>query len=158
MNGLHLEGGLDNWSKWVKWSDRKTLTGINYPGVYAIVVSDDKIDGTSFKCIPEIAYFGMTNSKGGLRSRLKQFDNTISGKDGHGGARRFRKKYPKYDSLIKRLYVAIRPFECDSSSILPKDLLIKGKVAEYEYICFAEYVKKFGQLPEFNDMKRSPKG
>ena len=32
-----------------------------------------------------------------------------------------------------------------------------GEVVEHEYICFAEYVKKFKMQPEFNDKKRSPK-
>ena len=41
-----------------------------------------------FDWIKEIIYIGMTNSKGGLKNRLQQFDNTIAGKTGHGGAQR----------------------------------------------------------------------
>ena len=32
-----------------------------------------------------------------------------------------------------------------------------GEVAKLEYDCFAEYVEKFGNLPEFNDKSKSPK-
>ncbi|HLF35517.1 MAG TPA: hypothetical protein VI583_14830 [Cyclobacteriaceae bacterium] len=99
----------------------------------------------------------MTNSIGGLESRLRQFDHTIAGKTGHGGAKRFRFKYPDYERLSKMLYVAICPFNCDVQSNKVRDLLIMGKVAGYEYVCFASYVKKYKKLPEFNDKKRSPK-
>lgn len=33
-----------------------------------------------------------------------------------------------------------------------------GEIARLEYECFAVYVEKFDQLPEFNDKKLSPKG
>ena len=32
-----------------------------------------------------------------------------------------------------------------------------GDVARFEYLCLAEYVEKFGVLPEFNNKKDSPK-
>lgn len=80
-------------SKWVRWSEKNNLAGIKYPGVYALVVSDKDISNSKFRLLEEIKYFGMTNSGGGLKSRLKQFDNTILGKSGHGGADRFRYKY-----------------------------------------------------------------
>ena len=144
-------------SNWIKWPDRNKLNDLQYPGVYAISYNETDINNNSFDWIREIIYIGMTNSKGGLKSRLKQFENTIFGKEVHGGAKRVRYKYNNYDKLIKYLYVAVRPFKCDVTSNKEKDLLIMGEVAEYEYICFAEYVKRFGMLPEFNDKKRSPK-
>jgi hypothetical protein len=98
----------------------------------------------------------MSNSRGGLKSRLKQFDNTISGKRGHGGADRVRYKYDNYDELIKRLYITIQPFECDVESNNPKDLRTMGDVVKFEYICYAEYAERFNSLPKFND-KNSPK-
>jgi hypothetical protein len=100
----------------------------------------------------------MTNSKRGLKGRLRQFENTIKGKKSqHSGAKKIIYKYKDYEKLIKDLYVAVRPFKCDVNSNTVKDLLIMGKVAEYEYICFSEYVKRFGMLPEFNNKKLSPK-
>ena len=105
----------------------------------------------------EIEYFGMTNSIGGLKSRLKQFDNTIIGKSGHGGAERFLFKYKNYDILSKNIFVSICPVECNVKSNNPKDLLKMGEVARLEYYCFAQYAKRFKKLPKFNDKKMSPK-
>jgi len=127
------------------------------PGIYAIAISSSKLSDEKFSFIPEIAYFGMTNSKGGLKSRLKAFDNTIKGKNGHGGAHRFRFKHPNYDTLTSSLYVSICPFSCDVKSHKPRDLRIMGEVTQFEYECFARFVEKFGSLPEFNDIKRSQK-
>lgn len=144
-------------SNWIKWSDRNKLNDLQCPGVYAISYNETDINNNSFDWIREIIYIGMTNSKRGLKNRLKQFDKTIFGKEGHhGGAKRVRHKHQDYGKLIKCLYVAIRPFKCDVTSNKEKDLLIMGKVAEYEYICSAECVKRFGMLPEFNNKKLSP--
>lgn len=81
-------------TKWEKWRDRNILSGSKYRGVYCIALKEDDISDQDFKWIPEIVYIGMTNSKGGLKNRLKQFDNTIRWEEGHGGGCRFRKKIP----------------------------------------------------------------
>ena len=73
-------------SKWASWSERNKLDGIKYPGVYALAVSEIDLSNKKYSVRKEIECFGMTNSIGGLKSRLKQFDNTIIGKSGHGGA------------------------------------------------------------------------
>ncbi len=145
-------------SNWIKWSDRNKLNDLQCPGVYAISYNEHDINDNSFDWIREIIYIGMTKSKMGLKRRLGQFDNTIFGKgNNHSGAKRVRCKYKDYEKLIKCVYVAVHPFKCDVNSNKVKDLLIMGKVAEYEYICFAEYVKRFSMLPEFNNKKLSPK-
>ena len=54
-------------------------------------------------------------------------------------------------------FVAICAFPCDVKKKLPSDLRVIGAVAQFEYECFALFAEKHGQLPEFNDMKRSPK-
>ena len=144
-------------SNWVRWQERNRLSDIKCPGVYVIAISERDLNDSEFGWIGEIKYIGMTNSMGGLKSRLQQFENTISGKEGHGGARRFRFRYKNYDELVKRLYVSVRPFRCDVKSNNEQGLVTMGKVAEFEYICLAEYVKIYGHLPEFNDKKLSPK-
>ncbi len=145
-------------SNWIKWPGRNDLNNLQYPGVYVIAYNKQDMNDKSFDWIEEIIYVGMTNSKKGIENRLTHFDNTICWKgNNHGGAKRVRHKYKDYDKLIKHLYVAVCPFICDVSSNKEKDLLIMGKVAKYEYTCFAEYVKRFDMLPEFNDKKRSPK-
>ena len=144
-------------SQWIKWTKRNDLLQLQYPGVYAIALSDKNIDGKPFSWRLEIIYVGMTNAKGGLKSRLQQFDNTIKGKEGHGGGRRVRFKYPNYEDLAPQLYVSVCPYECNVESKDPTDLRIMGEVAKQEYECFAIFAETFNQLPEFNDKKRSPK-
>ncbi|MSU78884.1 MAG: hypothetical protein EXS16_12415 [Gemmataceae bacterium] len=144
-------------SHWESWSKRSTLAGLSYPGVYALVISPTNISATAFSWRHEIVYVGMTNAKGGLKARLRQFDNTIQGRDGHGGAHRFRYKHADYDKLKSQLYVSVCSWDCDVTSNNPADLRIMGEVAKYEYECFALFVEAFGVLPEFNDKKISPK-
>lgn len=148
---------LDDFSNWKKWTNREKLENIKFPGIYYIAYSNENLEDKNFTWIKDIIYIGMTNSKGGLKNRLQQFENTISGKVGHGGAVRVLYKYSKYEELINKLYVGVKYFECDVNSNNSNDLLIMGKVAEFEFISFAKYVELFNELPEFNDKKRSPK-
>lgn len=144
-------------SPWESWAKRTALAGINYPGVYAIAISPIDIASTAFSWRPEIIYVGMTNAKGGLKSRLQQFENTIKGGDGHGGGYRVRFKHSNYANLNVQLYVSVCPWDCDVMSNDPANLRIMGEVAKHEYECFALFVEAFGNLPEFNDKKKSPK-
>jgi len=147
----------DGFSQWEKWANRNELQGIQLPGVYAVALSDKDISGTEFCWRQEVIYVGMTNAKGGLKSRLQQFDDTIKGGDGHGGAQRVRHKYSDPKKLIPRLYVSVCPRNCDVLSNDPSDLRIMGEVAKQEYDCLADFIEAFRKLPEFNDKKRSPK-
>jgi hypothetical protein len=115
------------------------------------------MSGIPFSWCADIVYVGMTNARGGLKSRLQQFDNTIRGREGHGGGRRVRHKHPDYERLSPRLYVSVCPRECDVKSNRPADLRIMGCVAKHEYECLAAFVETFERLPEFNNRKRSPK-
>lgn len=144
-------------SAWTKWSERAGLGSLKCPGVYALAISRTNLSGQLFSWQREIVYIGMTNAKGGLKSRLQQFDNTIKGGDGHGGGHRVRFKHPDFAKLTKQLYVSVCPQECDVTSNSPSDLRLMGKVANHEYECFAAFVDAFGYLPEFNDKLRSPK-
>jgi hypothetical protein len=147
-----------NFSAWKHWQDRNQLDNLKYPGIYILLYGKNNISGRNFYWAKNIIYVGMTNSKGGLKGRLQQFENTIAGKTRrHGGAERVIYKHKQYSKFISDLYVSVRPFICDTTSNGVKDLFIMGKVAEFEYICFAEYVKRFKHLPEFNDKKESPK-
>jgi hypothetical protein len=121
-------------SNWVKFDQRDELKNTNYPGVYAIAISKRKNAGEQFSWTEEISYFGFTNSAGGLRGRLGQFNNTLRDKSGpgHGGAQRFRHKYRNGNELAKKLYVAVCPFKCDVSTNKPKDLRVMGDVVRAE--------------------------
>jgi hypothetical protein len=144
-------------SVWKRWDKRNSLSGMESPGIYAIAYSRKVIAETEFDFIREIVYFGMTNSKGGMRSRLRAFDRTISGFRGHGGAKRVIFRHPNYASLVSKLYVSIWRQKCDVTSLDPDEWRKKGRIAKREYDCIARYLEIFGDLPEFNDMKRSPK-
>ena len=147
----------EKFSEWFSWDSRENAIDIRSPGVYVCAVSKNNISGEKFSWLPQIIYIGMTNSRAGLKGRLKQFDNTIIGKRGHhGGADRVRYKHQDYQELKKQLYVAVSPFKCDVKSNKPSDLRVMGEVVKFEYDCFAYFVELFEILPEFNN-KQSPK-
>lgn len=157
--GMKREGWLMRFSNWVKFDQRHELRHTQYPGVYAIAICPKNIAGDSFEWSEDIAYFGCTNAVGGLRSRLKAFNNTLRDLKGpgHGGAARFRGKHRDGDALAKRLYVAVCPFRCNVAASEPEDLLAMGEVVRAEYLALAEYKGRFRRLPKFNDKKKSPK-
>ena len=144
-------------SRWLRWLDRNQHGGIEFPGVYIVAHSSVSLAGNRFSWRPDIIYIGMTNAVAGLRGRLQQFDNTIAGKTGHGGADRVRYKYRDYEPLCERLFVAVASFQCDVKSADPVDLRMMGEVAQFEYLCLAQFAKRFKRLPEFNDRKTAPK-
>lgn len=146
-------------SPWERFDNRENFRGFRFPGIYALAISSRNIAGTPFGYVKEIVYFGMTNSRAGLRGRLNAFNNTLRDKSGpgHGGAERFRYDYEDGEILSRKLYVAICPFECDVTSIDRKDLEAMGEVVRAEYIAFANYAELFGRLPKYNDRHRSPK-
>jgi hypothetical protein len=145
-------------TNWVKWENRSKIENIKYPGIYSIAVTDENIEGRQFEMINEIEYIGMTNSNGGLRSRLSQFDSTIKRiRLNHGGAHRFIGKYWNYEEVKDKLYVSICPFECGNNKSNTDDLIAMGEVAKAEYIFWIDYIKKYGRYPIFNDKNSSPK-
>jgi hypothetical protein len=144
-------------SHWESWAKRAALADLNFPGVYALAISGTDIAATPFLWRPEIIYIGMTNAKGGLMSRLQQFDYTVKGGEGHGGGHLVRFRHSNYAKLNSQLYVSVCPWECDVTSNDPASLRIMGEVAKHEYECLALFVEGFGKLPVFNDKKKSPK-
>ena len=129
-------------SDWTKWTDRAALADLGYPGVYALAISPAELSALPFSWRLEIVYVGMTNAKGG---------------DGHGGGHRVRFKHSDYHELTSHLFVSVCPWECDVTLNDPANLRLMGEVTKHEYECFALFVEMFGNLPEFNDKKKSPK-
>ncbi len=144
-------------SPWAQWNNRNDLENLKFPGVYALAISKHDLSGKSFSWIKEIVYVGMSNALSGLKGRLKQFENTIIGKTGHGGAERFLHDYRNDKKLVPLLYLAVAPYICDVTSNAPADLLVMGDVAKAEYECWAQYVSHFQKLPKYNNKKISPK-
>ena len=129
-------------SNWKKWINKNSFDNINYPGVYCIALSNDNIENKQFSWLEDIIYIGMTNSIGGLKSRLNQFDNTIKGKKGHGGAKRVKFKYNNYEKLIIKLLKSIAIILEERKSIFDAFFL-------YYFACILE------QDVFFNPIKRS---
>jgi hypothetical protein len=126
--------------------------------VYVLAHSTESLAGCRFAWIDKIVYIGMTNSNGGLSARLRQFDDTISGKRvSHGGADRVRFRHRHYRRLTAKLFVAVARVDCDVGRLTPRDLLRMGDVAKLEYECLAAYVRRFGRLPLFNDRTKAKK-
>ena len=144
-------------TKWHRWARRDGVPALGRPGIYIIAKSEQDLSGQDFEWIEEIIYIGMTNSRGGLRSRLRQFDQTLKGNIKHGGADRVLYRYRDYEGLVAGLYVAVLPVECDVKSNQPQDLRRMGDILRLEFYCFAEYAERYGRLSEFNDKKASPK-
>jgi hypothetical protein len=144
-------------SRWARWVSRDRLQGLKFPGIYALAISDRDLSGHKFSWTEKVVYVGMSNAVSGLKGRLKQFDNTIIGKTGHGGAERFRHDYPNHKRLVPLLYVSVAPFECDVTSNKPADLRVMGDVARAEYECWAQFATRFKRLPKYNDKKNAPK-
>lgn len=141
----------EKFSQWRNWHLRDELAP-KRPGVYAIAYTKKNISKKLFSFRKEIIYIGMTNAVSGLRGRLKQFDNTVYGKSGHGGADRVRYIHRDYDQLVEDLYVAVAQFECDVTARKPMDLRTMGEVAKFEYLCLAQYVERHFEEPQFNQM------
>lgn len=118
-----------------------------------IAVTGTPLKGRKFSWRSDIIYVGMTNSLGGLRGRLRQFDQTMAGNLRHGGADRVRVRHRDYTRFAKTAYVALAPFSCTPGSTLPRDLKVMGAVARFEFLCLAAYADKFDRLPEFNNRK-----
>ena len=129
----------ERFTNWLKWRDRNDPAGIRYPGVYVCAITSDDISEAKFSWLPEIVYIGMTNAIAGLSGRLKQFDNTIAGRCGHGGADRVRFKHRNYEDLCGKLFVSVVSFKCAVKSNHPRDLRVMGEVAKFEYDCLAHY-------------------
>ena len=148
----------EKFSKWFKWEQRNSIKNISFPGIYVIARSKENLSDKKLKLIKEIIYIGMTNSKGGLKQRLKQFNNTITtGKKGHGGADRIKYKFRDHKNLIPCLYVSVFQKSINTKNPSPEDYIKMGEIAALEYDAFAWYLKKFHKLPKFNDKKISPK-
>lgn len=147
-----------NFSCWSKWDNRiSQLDNLQYPGIYVLRISKKNLEGHPFDWASDIKYFGMTISIHGLNGRLNQFNNSLRDKKGggHGGAERFRNDYQDGEKLAKILYVAVCPFKRHGKDTTVENLLVHGRVAMAEYTAFAEYFKRFDELPKYN--KRSSK-
>jgi hypothetical protein len=144
-------------TKWYKWENRNEIPNNDEPAIYFIAYSPNDISNTEFSLIRDIIYIGMTISQGGLKSRLRQFEATMNGRSGHGGAVRVRFKHKNKDAFFKKAYISARIFPISVGRDTPNDWRIKGDCVGFEYKSFADYHEKYKMLPEFNDHNKSKK-
>lgn len=143
---------------WTHWHNRQTIKDLNQLGIYFIAFSDKDLEGKPFSMIKEIIYIGMSISMKGVKGRLKQFESAMRGANGrHGGAERVRFKHKDPEAFFKNAYLSVMLFPVSESRKTPKDWKQKGECVKHEYESFGNYLEKYGELPEFNDMKRSKK-
>lgn len=134
---------------WRPWHERGELEGVGFPGVYFLSLSNLSLAGE----VPEwqqVSYIGMTNAKGGLASRWRQFDRAVRGKGGHSGGNTIFADKGHRDDWEEDLFVTGMPVECDVDRASPEDLRRMGWVAYLEYESFAEYRAATGEKPPFN--------
>jgi len=138
-------------SDWIPWADRGTFSEGERPGVYLLAVAAKSLAGTT-PSWTDVSYIGMTNSKGGLTARWKQFDKAVQGLRGHSGGNTAFARLGHYESWQRKLFVSAMPVACDVTARDESNLIRMGWVAFLEYEAFAKYsraVSKAGK-PEFN--------
>ncbi|EMB48292.1 Uncharacterised protein [Vibrio mimicus] len=145
-------------STWKLWDNRNEHQLTQYPGIYAISISDAHLEGESFDISDDVVYFGMSNSVQGIKGRLEQFNNSLRDKRGgkHGGCERVRYDFPDGEQLAKRLFVSVLPFLCNTKEPSSNDLKRMGEVVKAEYDAFAWYFEAYGHLPKYNDKRLRP--
>ncbi len=130
--------------------------GAKQIGAYLLAYSPQDLTGRDIH-LEDIFYVGMSNSRGGVRSRLGQFLDAIEDGEGHSAGNRFYKEYlhetPFSEAKTgKAFFVAITTFPCvvEKSKRTPKDLRRMGDVARLEYYVLAHIREAIGCEPELN--------
>jgi hypothetical protein len=144
-------------NKW-KMLDSKTVKSIDSknPGVYLIAWSDKNLSEKE----PEnsdIFYVGMSNAKGGVKSRLLQFLNGINTGKGHSAGNRFFTDYCKGKAYkdsnhSKKFYFVENTIVCNVNrkDRTADDLITMGEICLLEYSLLAHIKSKVGKEPELN--------
>jgi len=137
-------------SQWYKWSNRKNYSLRKYPGVYCISITiKENLEGTDVH-LKDVVYIGMTNSRGGLQSRWRQFYNSIRGKSAHSGGNTIFKDLGHFDTWQLQLYVAAMGIKVNTANPTADDYRKMGMVAYLEYEAFAQYYKAIDGHPTYN--------
>ncbi|MBI5649335.1 MAG: hypothetical protein HZC40_02635 [Chloroflexi bacterium] len=143
--------------KWAPLERNLTsLEGARCIGVYLLAYSNEDMAGRKIN-LEDIFYVGMSNARGGVKSRLGQFLDGIETGKSHSGAMRFFKTYLEERPFSraktgKRFFVAITTFPCvvEKSKRTAKDLRKMGDVARLEYYVIAYIKEALGREPELN--------
>ena len=139
-------------SRWYKWDERTEIQNLNNPGIYAIAITSNNLSGKKFD-YGKVDYIGMSNSKGGLNSRLNGFNRAIHGNKGHSGGRTIFGDLGTYRKWKgKKLFVSVVQVKCNTekASRTHRDLINMGWVAFLEYEAMAEFKKRLKREPHYN--------
>ncbi len=128
-------------SKWISWSDRKGIPGVEFAGVYALARFENQPPAEVDILHQGVVYIGET-CENSILGRLSQFNRSaFAGKDGHSGGWSYRSRFA---DAGESLYVSVCPVE---------DLAEPFRSA---FIRWAErqslwdYVKRWGRRPVCN--------
>lgn len=144
--------------EWVKLEgdSLRTFQEKNLPGVYILAWTNNKIGNTRPK-LTNIFYVGMSNAKGGVKGRLKQFINGIEKNTSHSAGMRFFKEYSgnkpfSRTNQTKRFYFIPLCFKCNviKEERTPNDLRAMGEIAQLEYYLLAHIKENTKNEPELN--------
>jgi len=135
---------------WYKWNNRLDYPLRKYPGVYCISITEKKNLIGSDVDWGDVVYIGMTNSRGGLQSRWRQFQDSISGKYGHSGGNTVFNDLGHHDTWHFQLYVAAMGIKVNTTNPTADDYRKMGMVAYLEYETFARYHEAVGGHPKYN--------
>lgn len=139
-----------HFSPWYAWEKRSQYPLRRYPGVYLLAIDKRTDLHGKTPSWNDVVYIGMTNSRGGLASRWRQFNRTINGGSGHSGGRTVFLDLGPYPEWRYYLYVAAMGVQCDVKFPSADDYLQMGWVAFYEYEAFAIYSDVVGGHPKYN--------
>lgn len=143
-----------------KWTNlqngRSDLKDGKYPGVYLLAYSDRNLEGKKIS-LNDIFYVGMSNSRDGVKQRLKQFLDALEEGKGHSAANRFYEDYAKGVPFSRMkdketFFVASVSIRCcpEKAKRTPDDLRKMGKVAGLEYYVLAHIKEKLHREPKLN--------
>jgi hypothetical protein len=141
------------------WDKDKQL---KFPGVYLLAYTPDDLEGQRIK-IDDVCYVGMSNAKGGVRARLKQFMSGIEKGRGHSAGDFFYRKNKKPFSELRgreKFYFATLCRECstgDKSDAMPDDFRMMGAIACLEYYAIA-HVREHSKAKTVPLLNRSAGG
>ena len=145
---------VKKWTNLLK--DYGNLENCQFPGVYILAYTEKNLEGKPLD-IKDIFYVGMSNSRGGVKQRLKQFINGIHKNHGHSAGNRFFKEYGKGEPFNilkdkKTFFVASLSLPCKvhKNKRSPEDLRKMGQVAKFEYEVLAYIKENLNREPELN--------
>ena len=130
-------------SRWVPWSERNALDGMNEPGIYLLAHFTKRPGGEARPLRARVIYIGETHDRT-LRVRLNEFDRVAFGRrTNHAGGRTYRSIFSGVES--RHLYVATFVPEGLKPDLLPLFILYT------ERRLILTFALRFGEKPKCNN-------